>query len=109
MTISAAVANSSPWPNLAAGDSFAEKTDLCYQHSSWPMEKFFCGIIDTDEQFIAVVVDTAEQFIVGVNVLPRVGNIADEIVQLSKSSRKHVSSLLPSASTPLFSSRSSLS
>ncbi len=50
-----------------AGDSFAERTDLCYQHSLWPEEKFTGSIIDTGEQFIAVVVDTAEQFIVGIN------------------------------------------
>ncbi len=48
------------------------------------MEKFFSGIIDTDEQFIAVVVDTSEQFIVSVNVLPSVGNIADETAQAFK-------------------------
>jgi hypothetical protein len=40
------------------GYSFAERTDLCYQHSLWSVEKFSGGIIATGEQFIAVVVET---------------------------------------------------
>jgi hypothetical protein len=51
---------------LAAGDSFAERTDLCCQYRLSPVEKFIGDVVDTTEQFIAGVVDTSEQFIAGV-------------------------------------------
>jgi hypothetical protein len=61
---------------LAAGDGFAERTDLCRQYSLLPAEKFIGGVVDTGKQFIASVVDTSEQFFGGVvdtgkNIFPR--------------------------------------
>jgi hypothetical protein len=45
------------WPTSAAGDSFAERTDLCRQYSLSPVEKAINGVVETGEQFIAGVVD----------------------------------------------------
>jgi hypothetical protein len=46
----------------AAGDRFAERTDLCHQYSLSPVENFIGGVVDTGEQFITGAVDTGEQF-----------------------------------------------
>jgi len=46
----------------AAGGSFAERTDLCHQYSSSPVETFIGGVVDTGEQFFGGVVDTGDKF-----------------------------------------------
>jgi hypothetical protein len=49
----------------AAGDSFAERTVLCHQYSSSPVEKFIGGVVDAGEHYVAGVTDTSD------NIFPR--------------------------------------
>jgi hypothetical protein len=49
-----------PWPDSAAGDSFAERTDFCRQYSLLPVEELIGGVVDTADKLSGGINDTGD-------------------------------------------------